>query len=165
MLNQATSNLPIFAGLSKKALALIEPLLELSAFPANELIFEQGQFALYLYIILEGEVLIRFKPYDGPALDVAHLGPGGVFGWSSALGRSAYTSGAMSLTDIQAIRIRGDRLHQLCEQHPDIGVIVLERLANVIAERLQNTREQIMDMLTSGLSLKGDYRRRSMKNE
>jgi hypothetical protein len=42
-------------------------------------------------------------------------------------------------------------LKQLCEQYPDTGVIILERLAEVIAQRLQKTHAFVVDMLEEGI--------------
>lgn len=160
MLKKDFTQLSIFEGFDRAEMSLIDPLLEVIAFPQDEIIFEQSQMALFLYILLQGEVIIRFKPYDGPALDVAHIVPGGVFGWSAALRRSSYTSGAVALTCGEAARIRSDQLRHLCEMHPEIGVVVLERLASVIAERLRSTHAQILSILTEGMDLKGTCGRR-----
>ena len=165
MLNQESIHLSIFEGLDPAAMRLIDPMLEVCSFHQDESIFEQGQTATYLYILLQGEVIIRFKPYDGPALTVAHIEQGGVFGWSSALGRDSYTSGAVAVQDSRATRLRGDQLHKLCEQRPEIGVVVLERLASVIAERLQSTHAQILSILTEGMELNNEWRKRLAKND
>jgi CRP/FNR family transcriptional regulator, cyclic AMP receptor protein len=152
--------LSIFEGLAPMEMQQVNSLLEVCSFEPGAVIFEQGQFAAYLYILLKGEVVVQFKPYDGPVLTVAHILPDGVFGWSAALRRSSYTSGAIAGTQIEAARLRGDQLHQLCERRPDIGVVVLERLAGVIAERLCSTHTQIMDLLSNGMELSPENRRR-----
>ena len=160
MLKQDFTRLSIFEGFDQVDMNLIDPLLEVISFQEDEIIFDQGQLASFLYILLEGEVIVRFKPYDGPALDVAHIMPGGVFGWSAALRRSSYTSGAIALACGEAARIRSDQLRQLCEMHPEIGVVVLDRLASVIAERLRSTHEQILSILAEGMDLNGTRGRR-----
>ena len=96
MLRQELAHLAIFKNLDGDELERIAPLLSLCFFQPDEIIFEQGQQAVYLYILLEGEVIISYKPYDGPALTVARIIPGGVFGWSAALRRDIYTSAAIS---------------------------------------------------------------------
>ena len=165
MLNQVMLKIPIFEGLDPAGLKLIEALTEICAFKQDEVIFEQGQLATYLYIVLQGEILVNYKPYDGPALTVAHITPGGVFGWSSALRRETYTSAAVAAQDGEAVRLRGDRLYRLCQQHPAIGVVVLDRLAGVIAERLRSTHDQIMSILTEGMTISNEWRRRIAKHD
>ena len=84
---------------------------------------------------------------------VARFSPGGVFGWSSILGRQVYTSYAVATISSSAIRVRGDELRCLCEENPQTGLAILEKLAGVIAERLNSTYHQIFMMLTQSMEL------------
>jgi CRP-like cAMP-binding protein len=101
--------------------------------------------------MISGRVAIRFKPEDGETITVTEIEKGGVFGWSAALGRRRYTSCAVCLADTETLNIRGDDLRKLCETHPETGVIVLERLAEVIAERLRNTHSHVVELLHQGM--------------
>ena len=125
---------------------------ERETFARDALIFEQGDRAKKLFVLLKGRIAIRYKPYDGDVLQVAEIEPNGVFGWSAALGRPSYTSCAVCLEDSIMLCMRGDTLKQLCEQHPETGVIILERLAEVIAQRLQNTHAHVIELLRNGVS-------------
>ncbi|MCE1254665.1 MAG: cyclic nucleotide-binding domain-containing protein, partial [Anaerolineae bacterium] len=78
MFDERYAQLPVFRGLSKEQIDHIEPLFQLCRFPKNTPVFQQGQPALYFYILLKGEVEIRYKPYDAPPLSVAHIAPGSV---------------------------------------------------------------------------------------
>ena len=126
-------------------------MLEPAHFSPEQIIFDQGQRTEYLYILLRGKVEVRFKPYDGPPLTVACIKPGGVFGWSTALNRETYTSSAHATEQCEAYRISGTQLQNFCAQDPGTGKILLERLASVIAERLNNTHTQILTILSQGL--------------
>lgn len=145
--------LKIFNDLSLVQRDLLKPLFIPCDFLAGEVIFEQGNPADCLYIVLEGEVLIRFKPEDGPALTVTRIQSGGVVGWSAALGSPTYTSSAVCSTDCQLVHIHGEDLRELCRQDPEMGSLVLERLAAVIAERLRNTHEYVIALLEQGLRI------------
>ena len=118
---------------------------------AGEVFFQQDQPADRLYLLVSGRVEIRFKPYDGEALTVSIIEAGGVFGWSAALGRSSYTSGAVCTANGRCLSIRGRDLRRICEDHPATGVILLERLAEVIALRLTSTHDHVMDLLRQGV--------------
>jgi len=96
-------------------------------------------------------VLISYKPDDGLPITVARVGPGGVVGWSAALGNRLYTSSAACTIYSQMLRVCGDDLRSLCRQDPDTGVIVLDRLATIIAERLRHTHDQVISLLKQGL--------------
>ena len=162
MFRQELSQVPIFRGLGEIQLEFLDPYVELCHFTQGQLIFEQGQVARFMYILRLGEVIIQYKPYDAPMLTVTHIEPGGVFGWSAALGRAEYTSGAIAACNSEAYQLCGEGLSRICDQYPETGVVILGRLASVIAERLQSTHTQILSMLSQGLY--GDFEKRNGAN-
>ncbi len=164
MFIQTLRTLPLFKGLKLDQLELLQPLIDPVNGKKDQLIFDQGEVAKYIYIVVKGEVLVRYKAYDGPVITVARVGPGGVFGWSAALGRPEYTSGAVCEEDSQFYRISGNALRQICEKDPDAGTAILDHLASVIAERPSNTHEPIMTMLVSGSDSTGECQKRMAKN-
>ncbi len=150
MAGEIFKKLTFFQGLKDDQLSQLEPFFELCDCPPGMAVFAQGAPANYLYIVVAGEVLVEYKPYDSPSMVIARVKPGGVFGWSAALGNQAYTSGAMSTTFTQVLRVHGEDLRSLCEKQPDIADIILRRLADVIAER-RNVHPHIMAILETGL--------------
>jgi CRP-like cAMP-binding protein len=162
MFRQELSQVPIFRGLDETQLEYLDPFVDLCHFSRGQLIFEQGQAATFMYILRLGEVIIQYKPYDAPLLTVTHIEPGGVFGWSAALGRVGYTSAALAAANCEAYQLRGEGLSRICAQYPETGVVILGRLASVIAERLQSTHTQILAMLSQGFY--GDYEKRNGAN-
>lgn len=164
MFIQTLRTLSIFKDLKLEQLALIQPLIDLISAKKDQIVFDQGEAARYIYIVVQGGVQVRYKAYDGPVITVARVGPGGVFGWSAALGRSAYTSGAVCEEDSQIYRISGSALRQICEQDPESGTAILDRLASVIAEGPSNTHGHVMTMLASGADSTGECQKRMGKN-
>ncbi|HEX7433307.1 MAG TPA: cyclic nucleotide-binding domain-containing protein [Anaerolineaceae bacterium] len=152
MYGRELAQLTLFHDFSPEQLEQIQSFVEICRFPKDQVIFEQGEQAQHLYIVINGEVVVRFKPYDGPDIIVTHITAGGVFGWSAALGRSAYTSSAITTTTSEFFRFRAKDLHKLCEQNPETGRIILDRLAAVIAERLHSTHNQILAILTQAVN-------------
>jgi len=140
-----------FDGLSKAEVQLLTPYFRSQFYPAETVIFEQGDIAEYLYLVVKGEVLIRYKPDDGPMMTVTRVQRGGVFGWSAALGNVAYTSGAVCTTDCEFLQVRSRDLRAICEKHPGVGKVILDRLANVIAERWESRRTQVTSLLAKGI--------------
>jgi CRP-like cAMP-binding protein len=142
---------PFFANLSTRQLALLKPLFMPCRCKEGDLLFEQGDVADVLYLVVRGEVIVRYKPEDGPEIVVARVKPGGIVGWSAALGSRHYTSGAICSADSELLCVRGADLRRLCSQYPETGIVVLERLADVIAERLHSTRNEVVTLLRQGL--------------
>ena len=151
MPSEVFNSLPIFQGMTAAQHDLLRPLFMPCDYYDQTVIFEQGDAADFLYVVVEGEVVVSFKPDDGPAITVARIPSGGVVGWSAALGSRMYTSAAYCAGYTQLLRVRGTELRKLCELNPDTGVILLDRLAAVIAERLTNTHDQILALLELGL--------------
>jgi len=152
MYGQELAQLTLFHDFSPEQLEQIQSFVEIGKYPKDQVIFEQGDQAQHLYVVISGEVIVRFKPYDGPDITVSHITPGGVFGWSAALGRSAYTSGAITTAATEIFRFRAKDLHKLCENNPEMGSIILDRLAAVIAERLRSTHKQVLALLTQAVN-------------
>jgi CRP/FNR family cyclic AMP-dependent transcriptional regulator len=165
MFRQDYANLAIFNGLPASLVNAISPFLEEVVFSEGKTIFEQGDAANCIFILLEGEVTIRYKPYDGPPLTVARIQAGEVFGWSAALGRQVYTSNAEAACAGVAYRIHANSLKHLCDSNPVAGGVLLERLADSIAERLRNTNSTVLELLSQGIDRRSSGSKRSAKNE
>lgn len=159
MLSEELTHLPLFEGLSAEQLELFAGLLDVCSLTEGTRIFEQGDAARYLYILIEGEVLIRYKPYDGDEITIARVVPGGVFGWSAALGRKAYTASTIALRNGSAYRLRAEKLQKLCDQYPETGAILIKKLTEVISQRVQVTHDQVFRILNQGMSSNGNYAR------
>ncbi len=147
------SHLAFFTGLQPTDIQLLEPYFAPQTWVAGTVIFEQDDYAEYLYLVVNGEVSIRYKPHDGPMMTVTRVQPGGIFGWSAAMNNPAYTSGAICSLDSEVLRIRGKDLRMLCDKNPELGKIILDRLAGVIAERKHSQLEQASSILSNGMHL------------
>lgn len=148
MFAEELQQLAIFKDLNLGQLALFTPFLKEAHFSQGALIFDQGADARFLYIVADGEVVVRHRPYDGSVIVVAHLERGGVFGWSAVLGRCTYTSAAECSTPVDVYRVSGTDLHRLYEDYPDIGLLFLEHLAAAASMRLGKAYHHILYLLT-----------------
>lgn len=139
----------LFQDLAPEQIGIIKPLFEQYECPLDTLIIEQGEPAIYLYLLIKGEVTIRYKPYDGQVITLTRLRGGDVFGWSAVVGSPFYTSSIISETHVEAIRIRGSRLIKLFQDFPETGKIVMDRLARLVSPRWKNAHEQVQSLLNS----------------
>ena len=144
-------NIPFLKDLPQQQFDLLAPLFKPFIAPSKTAIFEQGDQAEHLYLISSGTVSIQYKPYDGPKITLTHLHAGDVFGWSSVVGGEIYTSSAVSEDSVEAIRIRGIELQELCKEHYIAGCMILEKLAEVVSPRWKNAKDQVRDMLQNRL--------------
>jgi CRP/FNR family transcriptional regulator, cyclic AMP receptor protein len=137
----------LFNGLSEEAMRLVERNFEPFTCPAGTVIFEQGDPAIFLYLILHGSVTARYKPYDGPTINLTQIPFGGAFGWSAVIGGPMYTSSAVAREDLRTIRIRGTDLRSLVAANPEAGAELLDRLAQLVSNRWKDANRQVRAIL------------------
>jgi CRP-like cAMP-binding protein len=147
-------HLPLFKDLDQKYVELLKPLFENFSCHAGASIFQQGAQADYLYLVISGVVEMTYKPYDGVLITVGHIEKDSLFGWSAVVRSEAYTSSAIAIEDIEALRIHGNELRKLCVSHPEAGREILERLARSASARWQDAQTQVKFMLEQGLQNK-----------
>jgi CRP-like cAMP-binding protein len=145
------THLAFFTGLCAVEIQLLAPFFAPQTWVAGTVVFEQGDCAEYLYLVVSGELTIRYKPDDGPMMNLTRIQPGGIFGWSAAMGNPAYTSGAVCTLDSEVLRIRGADLRMLCEKYPELGKVILNRLSAIIAERQRSQQDRVNSMLANGM--------------
>ena len=146
------ADIPPFKHVDESVVRLIEPLFELNYFPASATIFEQKSVANHLYLLVEGEVDVIFKPYDSPPMTITSIKPGNFFGWSAAIGNVVYTSSAICQEDCKVLRVSGRKLRFMCKKHPSAGRIILQLLADSVSSRWANAQEQIQTLLNQSVS-------------
>jgi len=146
---ESLPNIPLFQNLEIAQVSLLKPLFEQFNCPPDTTVFEQGEPASYLYLLIKGDVAIRYKPYDGPPIILTHLHSGDIFGWSAVIGSTYYTSSIISESQIEALRIRGIYLLALVREHPETGKIIMDHLASVVSSRWKNAHAQVQSLLNS----------------
>ena len=142
---------PLFDGLSEDQMDLLRPLFVASECHAGTVLFEQGESAVYFFLLVSGEVAIHYKPDDGEDIVIARIKPGGMVGWSAVIGRRSYTSAAVCTEFTKLLRVRGADLQMLCVEYPETGNQFVDRMADVVAQRLESSHPQVLQLLENGL--------------
>ena len=142
----------IFKELEEEQIRLLRPLFETYSCKPGAVIFQQGEQAEYLYLVIDGKVDMSFKPYDGISMTISHVGKGGLFGWSAVVGSDNYTSTAIAIEELKSYRIHGSDLRKFCREHPEAGQDILERLATGVSSRWQDAHKQVQSILVQGIT-------------
>jgi CRP-like cAMP-binding protein len=142
---------PLFDGFSEDQMALLGPLFVSSECHAGTVLFEQGDPAAYFYLMVSGEVAIHYKPDDGEDIIITRIKAGGMIGWSAVIGRRSYTSAAICTEYTELLRVRGADLQKLCVEHPETGNQFVDRMADGVAQRLESSHPQVLQLLENGL--------------
>lgn len=139
--------IPLFENLNTEQSSMLMSVFEKFSCSPGTVIFEQGDQARYLYLILKGRAIISYKPYDGPRIVISRLKDGDVFGWTAVVGGSKYSSSVVSETDLESIRIRREFLQNLLAKNPETGKIIIDRLALNVSPRWKNAHDQIKPLI------------------
>jgi CRP-like cAMP-binding protein len=153
-MQHTSPQLAVFDDLTSDQVNNLMGIMKIYQFPKEFVIFNQGDAACSMYILLNGEVKIIHKLYDddGPPMNVATIMPGGVFGWSAALRRDSYTATASTTCPSSAYRIHYADLYHFYHKDSQTGNIYLKNLASVITNRLHNTHTEIYAILNQGMN-------------
>ena len=152
-MNKGFSDLGFFKAFDQSQKAVLKDIFIPCDFQAGAELFKQNSPAEFLYIVVNGEVVVNFKPDDGPPITVTRAHAGEVVGWSAALSSRIYTSSASAEVYTQLLRVRGSDLRRICRMYPNIGKIVQDCLAAVIVERVRITHAQVVALLELGLGV------------
>ncbi len=137
---------PFLKGLEAKYLDLIVGCASNVRFDAGQFIFREGEEAHQFYIIRGGKVALEiFSPERGSII-IDTLESGEVLGWSWLVPPYQWRFDARASELTRAIALDGKCLRKKCEQHHDLGYELLKRFADIMAQRLDATRLQLMDM-------------------
>jgi CRP/FNR family cyclic AMP-dependent transcriptional regulator len=136
------SEQPFFKGLRPEQIQLLADSAVIMQFGADEKVFGEGDQANRFYIILEGRISLEAETEDRRTLPVKTLGPGEDLGWSWLFPPYLMHFAARTLEPTRLILFYGTRLRQQCEADHDLGYELMKRVAAVMMERLQATRQR-----------------------
>ncbi len=134
---------PAFSHLEPKEISLLASIVHKREYKKGEYIFYQGDPGLGMYIILQGEVLIQYTDPDGNKKDLAILKDGDFFGEIALIDESPRSASAICRTDSEIIGFFRPDLFEIIEKYPKFGIKIVLKLAEIIAERLKRTNQEV----------------------
>lgn len=144
----------LFSGIDVPQLKKILPSCTIVKTPAGGSIFEVGDAADTLYVLLEGAVTITF-PADGLGnVDLSEVEVGRSFGWSSLVAPNKYTTNAQCQADSKILAVRSDGIRELMREDPGTVFHIMQNLIATLQSRLKDTRVQLFEALATVERLK-----------
>ena len=146
VLAQVLGKLRFSAPLPEAALDRLVSFATLCGFPAGTTIFREGDRNDRLLIITVGRVALDMSVPARGDTRILTLGPGDLVAWSALLGDGRMTTSAVALEDTQVVAISAQEVLSACGVNHDFGYSLMRRVADALAERLQATRLQLLDL-------------------
>ena len=137
---------PFVKGLEAPYIDLIVGCASNVRFDADKFIFREGEEANQFYIIREGKVALEiFSPEQGSMI-INTIEDGEILGWSWLIPPYQWRFDARAIQLTRAIALDGKCLRGKCEHNHDLGYELLKRFSDIIAQRLDAARLQLMDL-------------------
>jgi CRP-like cAMP-binding protein len=115
-------------------------------FAAGDDIFREGDMADQFYLIRHGRVSLQvFIPGQG-RMTIETIEAGEVLGWSWLFPPYRWHFDAQALELTRAIVFDGECLRAKCDDDHDLGYALMQRFSEVMMQRLQATRLQLLDV-------------------
>lgn len=137
---------PFFSGLDEKHFATIVGCASNVRFDAGSTMFRQGDEANRFYLIRHGKVAVQVPATGGTPVTIQTVGDGNVLGWSWLVPPHYWRFDAQAIEPVRAIAMDGRCLRGKCEDDHDLGYELLKRFSAIMAERLEMTRVQLLDI-------------------
>ena len=135
---------PMLQGMSADHLAVLARSASDVAFPAGYRLFEEGGSANHFWLIQSGLVgLDLHVPGQGRAR-IDTVGAGELLGWSWRFAPYRWAFGGVAASPVEAFEFDARAVRASCVSEPEFGHEVTERLARVLAKRLQSTRVRLI---------------------
>ncbi len=129
--------------LEPEQLRKLLPLAEQKTFHTGRVIFREGDQSSHLYLIVSGEVALENGTEPEP-VRVQTLRAGEAMGWSAITPGSITHFQARAITPVVAVAFSGAKIRTACDRDPEMGYVLMKRLLDVVTERLDATRLQLV---------------------
>ena len=132
----------LFQGIDPTIMEEIVNICSEQNYAKDTVLFKKGDVADCLYILEQGTIKLIIE--NGGSITYSLSDPGEVFGWASMLESGLRTASGVCATDLKAVKIEKNELDAIFNLHPEVGLMVLKRLAKVISERLSNAYRDLL---------------------
>lgn len=145
-LDQYLPEHPFFAGLDDEAMALVVGCAQNVHFNTGDVLFRTGTPATTFYVIRDGRVALEAHDPQRGTLVVSTAGAGEVVGWSWLVPPYRWMFDGHAVSPVRAVALDGACLRGKCDADPVLGYALMQRVAHVMYERLQDARMRLLDL-------------------
>jgi CRP-like cAMP-binding protein len=137
---------PFFKGMEEPYLELFVDCASNVRFEAGQFIFREGEEANQFYLIRHGRVAVEISTPERGSVIIQSLGEGDVLGWGWMIPPYRWRFDARAVDLTRAIALDGRCLRERSEVDHDLGFQLMKRAAQIMEERFQATRLQLLDI-------------------
>jgi len=137
---------PIFSKLKRRELGILEGVVHVRDYKADEIVFEQGDIGSGMYAIRSGQVKIYLRDEHGREVEQALLETGDFFGETAlTASRPRIASARTTETTVLVGLFRSDMLETL-NKYPTLSAKILLGLTRILSDRLHQSHLQVEEL-------------------
>ncbi|UCF68070.1 MAG: cyclic nucleotide-binding domain-containing protein [Acidobacteriota bacterium] len=133
-------------GLDPEQIALIAGCARNVRFEQDEYLFREGDPADTFFVVREGLVALELYPPGKDPVVLQTAGADEIIGWSWMVAPHVWRYSGLAIEPTRALAIDGACLRRKADDNPLLGYLLLTRVAEVMAHRLEATRLQLLDL-------------------
>lgn len=134
-----------FKDFTEEELKAVQEICDEKSYRAGDIIFVEDTPADNLYVLKSGKISIDIKVSGGRSLSVLTLSNfADPLGWSALVEPFRFTASGRCVTDSTIIYIDGFRLLELIKKDYRMGFLIMRRIAQLISQRIKDTRLQLI---------------------
>ncbi len=135
---------PFLHGMSPDQLTALAEAASDVNFPAKQRLFEDGGSATRFWLLQSGYVRLDLHVPGQGRMKIDTIGMGELLGWSWLFPPYRWAFGAVAASPVEAFEFDGRTVRAHCVADPALGYEITQRLAYVVAKRLQATRVRLI---------------------
>ncbi len=144
---------PFLHGVSRDHLVTLAEVASDANFQAKQRLFEDGGSATRFWLLQSGQVTLDLHVPGQGRMKIDTIGMGELLGWSWLFPPYRWAFGAVATSPVQAFEFDARMVRARCAADPALGYELTQRLARVVATRLQTTRLRLITASSqSGIS-------------
>ena len=140
-LKPALAQHPFLRGMKSEHLDVLARHAREVEFTPRQVLFRQNEAAYEFFLLLEGSVSVESYVPRSDNVSLQTIGAGDVLGWSWLFPPFTWHFQARALEHTKAIMLDGARVLVACENDPELGYELMQRVAQVVINRLQSARK------------------------
>jgi CRP-like cAMP-binding protein len=115
----------------------------------GEIVYNRGDAAMHLYVVIDGQVSLRMRRTDGASLVIDEAGKGEIFGYCVCLDLHTYSTTAICSKDSTLLKIDATSLKKLMDRDLMTGYAVQTLISRVYFRRYLETMKKLQAIVQS----------------
>lgn len=138
--------IPFFENFSGDELDFFSKNLSLRYFPAQTVLFKEGDIGDYLFFVVQGMVDVRLESTGSKQVIIATFDEGSCVGEMSIVDDYPRSATIVVTKPSELLLLTRNRFESICQQKPSIGIKFLHGLAKNLSMRLRKMTGRFVDL-------------------